>query len=53
MYSPEELGALADVVLESVGSPVFAASFRALAKGGRFVFAGSNAGEHRFEEING
>ncbi len=34
----------ADVVLESVGSPVFAASFRALAKGGRFVFAGELTG---------
>jgi D-arabinose 1-dehydrogenase-like Zn-dependent alcohol dehydrogenase len=34
----------ADVVLESVGSPVFAASFRALARGGRFVFAGELTG---------
>lgn len=34
----------ADVVLESVGSPLFAASFRALAKGGRFVFAGELTG---------
>ena len=34
----------AAVVLESVGSPVFAASFRALARGGRFVFAGELTG---------